>query len=111
MNIIAIIIFILIYILNIIDYFETVYCIQAMGIKVEANRLARFLFKYHIAWIPKFLMFPILLIIMGYLVIAIDIYQIWAPIALLIFYFYVAIHNAKVIQKIRAYKKQIKEEK
>jgi hypothetical protein len=95
---IPIILLVGIYILNIIDYLQTVYAIRSVDIGVEANPIVRFLLLNNYAWIVKFIAIPIILIIMG-IILKFDRKQIWAPCFLFILYCAVVISNFIQIKK------------
>ena len=52
---------ILIYILNIIDYIETVYAVNNVGFIQEFNPVMQYLLEHNIAWVFKLLFIPIVL--------------------------------------------------
>ena len=88
-------ILILTYILNVIDYLETLYLVHHFGIGIEANPLARYLFENNLAWL-KLIVPAILLRFYGILVkkdkkVIIPIYFVF------VVYLYVVIHNFSVI--------------
>ena len=58
-------ILIITYILNVIDYFETLYLIQRFGIAVEGNPIMRYLFENNCAWVAKLVVPAILLLVCG----------------------------------------------
>lgn len=58
-------ILIITYILNVIDYFETLYLIQHFGTEVEGNPIMRYMFENNCAWIAKLIVPAILLFICG----------------------------------------------
>lgn len=60
---------ILVYILNVIDYYETIYLIQNCGIDGELNPVMRFLVENDYAWGLKIIGVAILLIIYAILLI------------------------------------------
>lgn len=90
--IIEIILLVLIYILNIIDYFQTIYAIQLFGIGVELNPIGRFMLENECAWIVKFIGVPILLTAIGF-IIKYDKKQSWAVYFLLTMFLFLVIHN------------------
>ena len=59
---------ILTYILNVIDYFETLYLIQFYGTEVEGNPIMRFIFENQYGWVAKLIVPAVLLIGYGFLV-------------------------------------------
>lgn len=85
-------------ILNVIDYLQTTYAVQLLGVKVEANPIGRFLFKYNCEWI-KLIIVPILLAVIG-LVIKVDKRYAWVAWLLLIFYIAVVVNNFVILDKI-----------
>ena len=86
------IILIIIYALNIIDYFQTAYTISLFGIGVEANPIGRFLFENNCAWVMKIIITPILLFAMG-VIVKLDKKQAWAVWLLLITYICLVVSN------------------
>ena len=60
-------ILIITYILNVIDYLETLYLIQHFGTEVEGNPIMRYLFESNCAWIAKLIVPAVLLIGCGIL--------------------------------------------
>ena len=89
----TIILLIIVYALNIIDYIETLYVINRFGIGVEVNPIGRFLFENNLAWVVKIIVMPIVLATIGFFV-KLDKKQIWAIYVLLIFYTAVVISNS-----------------
>lgn len=89
---IEIILLILIYILNIIDYFQTVYAIQLFGIGVEINPIGRFMLSNNCAWAFKFIGVALILTAIGF-IIKYDKKQSWAVYFLLIVFLFLVIHN------------------
>lgn len=81
-----------IYALNLIDYFQTMYAVQALGIGVEANPIARYLIENNCGGVPKLIIVPILLTAMGFIV-HLDEKQKWAIYVALAMYLYVVISN------------------
>lgn len=58
-------ILIITYILNVIDYLETLYLIQHYGIAVEGNPIMRYLFEQPYGWVAKLIVPAVLLIVCG----------------------------------------------
>lgn len=81
-----------IYALNLIDYFQTMYAVQTLGIGVEANPIARYLIEHNCGGVPKLIIVPILLTAMGFIV-HLDEKQKWAIYVALAMYLYVVISN------------------
>lgn len=96
---IAIILLIIIYIFNIIDYCQTIYAIQHFGIGIEANPIARFWFKHNCAGEIKLIGMAIILIIFGF-IIKYDKKQIWVIYFLVIFYLFVITRNFMILIKL-----------
>ena len=96
---IEIILLILIYILNIIDYFQTVYAIQLFGIGVEINPIGRFMLSNNCAWVFKFIGVALILAAIGF-IIKYDKRQKWAVYFLFIFYLLLIIHNFIMLASI-----------
>jgi hypothetical protein len=92
---IVIVLLVLIFILNIIDYVQTVYAIRFAGIGVEANPIGRFMFKNNYEWL-KLIGVPLALAVMG-IIIRTDRRFILAAYYLLIWYVCVITHNFAVL--------------
>lgn len=88
-----------IYILNIIDYFQTTYAVQLAGIGVEANPIGRMLLENDYGWVAKLIVVPLVLVILG-ATINTTRKQSWVVYLLLIFYFVVVINNFIVLSKL-----------
>ena len=97
--VLVIILLSIIYILNIIDYFETIYAVNLFGISIEANPIGRFFFENNCAWVPKIIIAPVILFAIGFMV-KIDRRQVWAVYVLLIFYAAVVLHNFLELARI-----------
>lgn len=89
----------IIYILNLIDYAQTIYAVNHIGIEVELNPIGVFLLENNIAWIMKIIITPIILTLM-ILIIKKDKAQIWVFYVLLIFYALVVINNFIMLSQI-----------
>ena len=87
------------YILNSIDYCQTMYAIQYFGLGVEANPVARFLFEHNCGGLVKLVGFPILLAGIGVLI-HFDKKQKWALYVLLVVLCVVVINNFIVLCKL-----------
>lgn len=90
---------ILIYILNLIDYWQTMYVVRLCGIGAELNPIARFLLETNYGWVVKFIIMPILLTIVGILV-RTDRTMAWAVYAILVWYIAIVAHNFCMILRI-----------
>ena len=86
----------IIFALNIIDCIQTLYAVENRGMGVEGNPGAKFLFANDLAIISKFIILPILLMILG-IIVYFDRKQIWSLYLLLIFFIYVIAHNFVVL--------------
>lgn len=91
-----IILLIIIYLLNVVDYVETTYLIQHFGTAVEGNPIMHYLFENSYALAVKLIVPAILLLICG-IIVKIDKTYIWAPCVLFTFYLYLVIHNFAII--------------
>lgn len=100
--IIPIILLILTYILNIVDYQQTVYAIQLFGLQVELNPIGRFMLGNGTAWIFKLIIVPIMLAIIG-LFVKIDRKQIWAVYFVFIAFFVLVVYNFCVLIRTGAF--------
>lgn len=82
-----------IYILNIIDYLQTAYAIQTLGLGVELNPVGRFCFEHNCALSVKMIGMLIVLSTIGFITIKIEPYYILVSTALLVFYIVIVTHN------------------
>ena len=96
-TIIVIILLITIFILNIVDYFQTIQAIQVVGLGVEANPIARYLFQNNLALIMKLIVVPLVLMLMGFVIIRLENRLVWSIYFLLIFYIWIVTHNFIVL--------------
>lgn len=64
----TIILLVITYLLNVVDYFQTTYAVSEFGIAVEFNPFARYLFQTDCAALIKLLLPAILLILLGIIV-------------------------------------------
>jgi len=96
---IPIILLSLIYILNLIDYFQTAYLTSLFGISVEINPVAAFLITNGYWDIIKLLIIPLLIIAM-WLIIRQDKQLKWFPLIVVIIYSFVVINNFYVMFRI-----------
>ena len=83
---------IIIFILSCIDYGQTMYAVSICGLVVEANPIARFFIGSGYGWVPKFVIMPLLLALMGCLVRK-EPHARWPIYILLVFYVVVVINN------------------
>ena len=92
----TIVLLILTYIFNLIDYVQTTCAISHFGLSVELNPIVRFLFQHHCAEIVKLIAPIILLVIIGFMVKA-EKKNIWAVYVLAAIYFLVILHNFVIL--------------
>lgn len=90
---------IIIFILNCIDYGQTMYAVSICGLAVEANPIARFFIGSGYGWVPKFVIMPLILALMGYLVRK-EPKARWPIYILLVFYVVVVINNFIMLGRI-----------
>ena len=90
---------ILVYILNLIDYWQTMYAVRLCGIGAELNPIGRFLLGNNCGWVVKFIIMPILLMIVGILV-RTDRKMAWVVYAALVWYIAIVAHNFFMILRI-----------
>ena len=84
------------YILNVIDYLETLYLIQHFGIAVEGNPIMRFIFENQYGWVAK-LIVPLVLL-SAYGIIMKKDKTLLRPIGIATaFYLFLVIHNLSAI--------------
>ena len=81
-----------IYILNIIDYFQTAYAISLYGISVEYNPIARWLLINDLGFVVKAVGVPLILLGMGILAHH-EKHCKWAIYILLVYYIFIVMHN------------------
>jgi hypothetical protein len=92
-------ILIITYILNVIDYLETLYLIQQYGIAVEGNPIMRFFFENQYGWVAKLIVPAVLLI--GYGIIAYKDRRLLRPIyAATSVYVFLVIHNLSLVMQV-----------
>jgi hypothetical protein len=94
----AIILLIAIYILNLIDYWQTMYAIQIFGTGVEANPIARFLIENNCGGLVKFIGVPMSLAIIG-IATHFNKRLIWTIYVLLALYGCLVIHNFIILSQ------------
>ena len=85
-------------VLNIVDYFQTIYAVQFFGLGVELNPIAHFLFNANCEWI-KLIIVPIMLIILGF-AIKTNKSMSWTAWVLAILYLVVVINNFSVLMQL-----------
>lgn len=95
----AVILLIITYIFNLIDYWQTTYAVQIFGLGVEANPVVRFLFEHNCAGIAKFIIPAILLICLGFIIKA-ERGLIWTAYLSFTIYLFVIIHNFIMFMKM-----------
>jgi hypothetical protein len=94
----TIILLIITYIFNLIDYAQTICAISHFGLSTELNPIVRFLFKHNCIGIVKIIVPIILLTALGFIIKA-EKENIWMVYFIVIFYFLVILHNfAMLIQ-------------
>ena len=93
---------ILIYILNLIDYWQTMYVVRLCGIGAELNPIGRFLLENNCGWVVKLIMVPIVLTIMGATIRKERAWS-WTAYFLLVFYSGVVLSNFNMLFRIRAF--------
>lgn len=81
------------YILNIIDYVQTMYAVQIFGVGVELNPIGRFCLEYNYAPFLKFIVMFLILSFIGFIVIKIESKFVYVPCVLAVWYVVVVWHN------------------
>lgn len=99
---------VIIYILNIIDYFQTIYAVSLAGIGVEANPIGRAMIESGYGWIGKFIIVPIMLILIGIMIKlqsnkVLQKVQKWLILLLLFLYIIVITNNFNVLYCLGAF--------
>lgn len=89
---IIIILLIVTYILNLIDYAQTIYVVQIFGTCVEVNPIGRFLLENNLVGICKIVLAPILLSLMGWILKDNEDMD-WAAYVVFVAYIAVVLHN------------------
>lgn len=87
------------YILNIVDYLQTIYAVRLCGTGVELNPIGRFLLENNCGWVVKIIVAPILLATMG-IIIRTERKWSWAAYFMLILYALVVASNFIQISRI-----------
>ena len=88
-----------IYILNIIDYVQTMYAVGIFGIEFELNPVGRFLIENDLVFAAKMILVPALLIIMGYLLMKLKCVT-WLVYIPFVAYLVVVIRNFIIIENM-----------
>ena len=91
-------ILIITYILNVIDYLETLYLIQHYGIAVEGNPIMRYLLENNCAWVK--LILPAILLLFCGIAMRKDKTYIAPVYVAFAFYLFLAIHNLAIILQV-----------
>ena len=89
----TIILLVITYLLNLVDYAQTVLCVQTFGPGVELNPLIRFCFEHDCALAVKLIIPLILVLLIGFITIKIEPRYICVAICVLILYTLVVWHN------------------
>lgn len=84
------------YLLNVIDYLQTVYIIDNFGLEAELNPIMLALINNEQMWVVKLLLVPLLLVFIGWVIKKIN-YGTWAAWILAIFYLWLVLHNFRVL--------------
>lgn len=88
-----------IYILNLIDYWQTMYAVRIYGIGIEANPIARFLIENDYGGVAKLIIMPILLTIVG-ITVRTDRKMAWMVYVALVWYIAVVANNFIMLWRI-----------
>lgn len=62
------IILLIVYILNVIDYFFTTYWVQMFGVEAELNPIGQWMFENNITWFFKLIVVGGVIALIGYLI-------------------------------------------
>ena len=89
----TIILLITTYFLNLIDYAQTVLCVQAFGLGVELNPLMRFCFEHDCALATKLIVPLIMVLLIGFITIKVESRYICVAMCVLILYTFVVCYN------------------
>jgi hypothetical protein len=100
--IIPIILLIATYLLNLIDYQQTIYAVNLFGLGVELNPIGCFMLANNWAGLFKIVIMPIMLAIVGFIV-KLDRKQVWAVCFLFIWFLCVVIHNFCMLTNIHIF--------
>lgn len=95
----CVILLVIAYIFNLIDYWQTTRAIEYVGLCVEANPIARYLFEQGYATEVKLIVPAILFVLMG-IIIKIERRHIWAAYLMVTMYLVVIINNFVVLFKL-----------
>ena len=80
------------YLLNLVDYYQTIYFIEKFGLSAEVNPIGRFLLENNLADEFKFFIVPLILLGIG-IIVKIDNYQKWAVYVIFCVFTFVVIWN------------------
>lgn len=94
-----IVLLIMTYLLNCVDYMQTTYMIRQFGLCVELNPIARLLFEYDLAWTFKIIVSAIAYTAIG-IIVAIERKLSWTVYLLATLYFLVVAHNFAMLAKV-----------
>lgn len=95
----TIILLIVTFILNLIDYWQTIYGTHLFGIGIELNPIGRFLLTHNYVWVGKLIAVPLALIGLG-LIIKSERKHIWAAYLLVIWFLIIVINNFIVLYQL-----------
>lgn len=95
----CIILLLLAYIFNLIDCWQTLCAVEAFGLRVEANPIARWLFEHDCAVEVKIILPAMLFTLIG-IIVKFEKRHIWAAWFITILYFIVVINNFITLSKL-----------
>ncbi len=91
-----IILLVITFILNIIDYLQTSYVVNIFGAAAELNPFMQTLIENNSMWVAKLIFFPLLLVFIGWIIYKFDFGR-WAAWTLAIYYLFVVIRNFYIL--------------
>ena len=92
----TIIMLVILYILNVIDYMQTIYAIDNFGLAAEVNPFMRMLLENNCAWVLKLVIIPLLIIGASWAIKKLS-GGMWLVWLITIFYLLLVIHNFCVL--------------
>lgn len=91
-----IILLIITFILNIIDYLQTAYVVDIFGAAAELNPLMQTLIENNSMWVAKLIFFPLLLVFIGWIIYKFNFGR-WAAYTLAIYYYFIVMRNFYIL--------------
>ena len=91
-----IILLVITFILNIIDYLQTSYVVNIFGAAAELNPIMQSFIETNSMWVVKLVFFPLLLVFIGWVIYKFNFGR-WAAWTLAIYYYFVVMRNFYIL--------------